>query len=186
MKQWPDGGMRMAGQISSRMLHSGKLECLRRLVLAFGAMASLTGCSSGHDHPMEDYTGRVSTVDAGTIRIWMDEGRQFTVVDVRTEGEYDSEGHVPGSELHPWSIYNRDAQRNEAFLQEMKAGFQPDATLVLLCSHGMRASQAAAALQEKAGFTSVYVFPGGFEGHKMQGYPGGDGWKAAGLPVEDW
>jgi rhodanese-related sulfurtransferase len=55
-----------------------------------------------------------------------------------------------------------------------------------LCSHGMRASQAAAALQEQAGFTSVYVFPGGFEGHHMQGYPGGEGWKAAGLPVEDW
>jgi rhodanese-related sulfurtransferase len=50
----------------------------------------------------------------------------------------------------------------------------------------MRASQAAAALQEKRGFTAVYVFPGGYEGHHMDGYPAGDGWKAAGLPFDEW
>jgi rhodanese-related sulfurtransferase len=173
-------------QISSGLLHGVKHGALRRLAVAVAALGALTGCSSGHSHPMEDYGGRVKTIDAPTMRIWIDEGRDFTIVDVRSEGEYDSDGHAPGSALHPWSIYNRDAERNKVFLEEMKAAFSPDATLVLLCSHGMRASQAAAALQEQAGFTSVYVFPGGFEGHHMQGYPGGEGWKAAGLPVEDW
>jgi rhodanese-related sulfurtransferase len=68
----------------------------------------------------------------------------------------------------------------------MTAEFEPDDTIVLLCSHAMRASQAAAALQEKRGFTAVYVFPGGYEGHHMDGYPAGDGWKAAGLPFDEW
>lgn len=145
----------------------------------------LSGCA-GHRHPDEDYTGRVKTVDAGTIRLWMEEARDFVIVDVRSEGEYDSHGRAPGSELHPWSIYNRDPQRNAAFIEEMRTAFPADATVVLLCSHGMRASQAAVALQEQAGFTSLYVFPGGYEGHHMAGYPAGDGWKAAGLSIEEW
>lgn len=178
--------MRLVGKILTPMLLAKRHAMLERLILAAVTMAVLMGCSSGHSHPTENYVGRVKTVDAATLRLWMNDGRDFTIVDVRSEGEYDSDGHAPGSELHPWSIYNRDAQRNEAFLEEMKARFQPDATIVLLCSHGMRASQAAAALQEQVGFTSVYVFPGGFEGHYMEGYPAGEGWKAAGLPVEDW
>ncbi len=153
--------------------------------LGLATVILLAGCG-GHEHPMEDFTSRVQTVDAATMRTWIDEGRDFTIVDVRSEGEYDSDGHAPGSELHPWSIYNRDAERNRVFIEEMTTLFPPDTTLVLVCSHGMRASQATAALQEQAGFTSVYVFPGGFEGHHMQGYPSGDGWKAAGLPLEDW
>ena len=49
----------------------------------------------------------------------------------------------------------------------------------------MRATHAAWELQEKKGFNEVYVFPGGFEGHHMHGYPAGDGWKSADLPLED-
>ena len=46
------------------------------------------------------------------------------------------------------------------------------------------ATQAAADLGEKAGFTNVYVFPGGVEGHHMDDYPAGDGWLDADLPYE--
>jgi len=175
----------MWGSISKMSLRAVR-DLFRRLALATIVLTTWAACAAGQEHRAENYIGRVQTVDAPTIQIWMDEGRDFTIVDVRSEGEYDSDGHAPDSQLHPWSIYNRDAERNRDFLKEMQAGFPPDATIVLVCSHGMRASQAAAALQEHAGFTAVYVFPGGFEGHHMEGYPGGDGWKAAGLPVEDW
>ena len=160
-----------------------RTACL--LSVLIGAVAWLGGCT-GHDHPSEDYTHRVRTADANTIRAWSAEGRPFTLVDVRSEGEFDSEGRAPGAELHTWSIFNRDPERNQAFLDEMSERFRSDETIVLLCSHAMRASQAAAALTEQRGFTSVYVFPGGYEGHHMKGYPAGDGWKAAGLPIEDW
>lgn len=159
------------------------------LIVLSSAGLLASGCAGHdhrHDHPDEDYTDRVNTADAATIRLWMEQERDFTIVDVRSEGEYDSHGRAPGSELHSWSIYNRDPERNEAFIEEMKARFEPDETILLLCSHAMRASQAAAALQEQAGFTAVYVFPGGYEGHHMAGYPAGDGWKAADLPIEEW
>ena len=156
--------------------------CFPMAALIIGLLA---GCA-GHDHPKEDFTGRVKTADAATIRGWMSEGRNFTIVDVRSEGEYDSDGHAPDARLHPWSIFNQNPERNQAFLAEITEEFEPDDTIVLLCSHAMRASQAAAALQEKRGFTSVYVFPGGYEGHHMEGYPAGDGWKAAGLPFDEW
>lgn len=176
----------MKDRAPDSMLQHSARERLHRFALAAVSFVVLTGCSSGHDAHGDSYVGRVKTVDAATITDWMSEGREFTIVDVRSEGEYDSDGHAPGSELHPWSIYNRDPERNKVFVQEMRETFRPDETIVLLCSHGMRASQAAAALQEQAGFTEVYVFPGGFEGHHMAGYPAGDGWKSAGLPVEDW
>jgi rhodanese-related sulfurtransferase len=171
------------GRSTSSLPGRGLSAVLPHSVLVIILLAS--GCAV-HEHPTEDFTGRVNTVDAATMRIWMAEGRDFTIVDVRSEGEFDSEGHAPGSELHSWSIFNRDPARNQAFLEEMSARFDRDAAIVLICSHAMRASQAAAALAEQRGFTAVYVFPGGYEGHHMEGYPGGDGWKAAGLPVEDW
>ena len=81
-----------------------------------------------------------------------------------------------------YSLRDRDA--NQAMLERAASRFAPDETLLVMCSHGMRATHAAWELQERFGFEIVYVFPGGFEGHHMEGYGGGDGWKAAGLPLE--
>lgn len=154
------------------------------MTLLFGVLLC-AGCA-GHSAADEvDYTALVKTVDASTIRQWMAEGRTFSIVDVRSTGEYENDGHVPAVDLHPYSLHNRDPMRNEAFVEEMEVAFDPDDTIVLICSHAMRASQAAHDLQRKAGFTNVYVFPGGYEGHHMKGYPSGDGWKSAGLPLAD-
>jgi rhodanese-related sulfurtransferase len=151
---------------------------------------AVAGCH-GHGQPHHgadepDYTRIVKTADADTIRAWDREGRPYILLDIRSEGEYDSDGHAPGAVLHPYSIYNRDPGRNEAFMGEVRAAFDRDATIVLLCSHAMRASQAASRMQKEAGFTNLYVFPGGYEGHHMSGYPSGEGWKAAGMPIEDF
>jgi len=154
-------------------------------VTALLGMLLCAGCAGHSAADDVDYTALVKIADAATIRQWMEQGRSFSVVDVRSTTEYENDGHVPDVDLHPYSIYNRDPMRNEAFMEEMEVAFEPDATIVLICSHAMRASQAAHDLQRKAGFTNVYVFPGGYEGHHMQGYPSGDGWKSAGLPLED-
>ena len=176
----------MRAVLSCRLQGRRRRAASARTAVFLAALLSV-GCSShdGHgDHDGTDYTTMVKTVDAATIRQWMDEGRDFTIVDSRSTGEYENDGHVPGSELHPYSLHNLDPMRNEAFVEEMEVAFEPDTTIVLICSHAMRASQAAVDLQTKAGFTNVYVFPGGYEGHHMDTYPSGDGWKAAGLPVE--
>ena len=44
---------------------------------------------------------------------------------------------------------------------------------------------AAWALQKESGFTEVYVYEGGYQGHEMAGYPSGPGWVFDGLPLED-
>lgn len=157
------------------------------LSLLAGMTAS--GCHGRHgaDHANDpDYTRIVKTVDAETIREWDREERAYVLLDIRSEGEFDSDGHAPGAVLHPYSIYDRDPERNRAFMEEVKAAFDRDATIVLLCSHAMRASQAAARMQSDAGFTNIYVFPGGYEGHHMANYPSGAGWKADGLPIEEF
>jgi rhodanese-related sulfurtransferase len=151
--------------------------------LAVGACQGQHG-QHGADDP--DYTKIVKTVDADTIRAWDREGKPYILLDIRSEGEFDSDGHAPGAVLHPYSIYNQNPERNLAFMEEVKAEFARDATIVLLCSHAMRASQAATRMQEEAGFTNLYVFPGGYEGHHMSNYPSGEGWKAAGMPIEDF
>jgi len=157
---------------------------LRLLVLVVIACAQ-TACS-GHDgHDQHgDYTGKVQAVDAPTVADWYAEGRDFRILDVRTEQEFEEDGRAPQAELVTWSYRSRKAGVNEAFIETVPERFGTDETIVILCSLGMRATEAAYALQQQAGFTEVYVFPGGYEGHHMAGFPAGDGWRAAGLPME--
>lgn len=152
------------------------------VLLALG----ITGCGLFSDAPPHrDYTALLKSADADTIKQWEQSGQEFVVLDVRTEREYKEDGHVDGSVLHPYSFNNKKRGQNERFLETVRKELEPDTTIVVLCGVGMRASQAAFDLQTKAGFTNVYVYGGGFEGHHMEDYPGGEGWKADGLPVED-
>ena len=146
----------------------------------------IAGCASdsGHETDSIDYTRTVKSADAAVIEKWQRENISYVVLDVRSEREYEEDGRVPGSVLQPYSFDNKKKGQNEAFLEGVSKRFGRDERIVVLCSHGMRATQATAELGEKAGFTNVYVFPGGVEGHHMSNYPGGDGWLAAGLPYE--
>jgi rhodanese-related sulfurtransferase len=154
--------------------------------LASLAILSLCACASdaGHNGNDVDYTKTVKSADAGVVQKWRSDDVPYVVVDVRTEKEHREEGRVPGSVLYPYSYNGKKKGVNEAFLANISRDFEPGDRLVILCSHGMRATQAAADLGEKAGFTNVYVFPGGVEGHHMDNYPAGDGWLDAGLPYE--
>lgn len=133
----------------------------------------------------DDFTGIVKYADAATVQEWYDEGREFVVLDVRTEKEYRQDGHIPDSVLEPYSLNKRKRKANDEMLARVAEDYGADTTLLVMCSHGMRATHAGFELQESKGFSNVYVFPGGFEGHYMSGYGSGDGWKAAGLPLED-
>ena len=146
----------------------------------------IAGCASesGHDADSIDYTRTVKSADATLIEKWQREDISYVVLDVRSEREHKEDGRVPGSVLQPYSFDNKKKGMNEAFLESVSKRFERDDRIVVLCSHGMRATQAAADLGDKAGFTNVYVFPGGVEGHHMSNYPGGDGWLAADLPYE--
>ena len=151
--------------------------------LTICAATGLTACSSGDDGH-HDYIARVQRIDATEINSWYADGRSFRILDVRTQSEFDNDGRAPGAELATWSYNGKVEGVNEAFMQTVPGRFDADETIVILCSLGMRASQAADELQRNAGFSQVYVFEGGYEGHDMEGFPSGPGWRASGLPME--
>ena len=148
-------------------------------------VALLVACGApGGPYP-DDFDGKVRTVGADELRAWEAAGKAFQILDVRTPGEFREDPRAPDAVLQTWSYDGKKRGVNEAFLEEVPRRFASDRTLVLLCSHGMRAAQAAWALQEQAGYSKVYVYGGGYEGHHMAGYPAGDGWIADGLPLAD-
>lgn len=86
----------------------------------------------------------------------------IVIVDVRSQGEYDS-GHLPGALHLPWdSITSRPG-----LLDAYK-----DKTIVTYCARGTRARAALKAL-ERAGYTRL--------GHLEGDIPA---WQQAGLPLE--
>lgn len=155
----------------------------RLIALGLGCLL-LAGNAGATEFP-EDFRGKVKAADADVVQRWYDQGQEFVVLDVRTPKEFRKDGRVPGSVNHSYTLRDREREKNRAMLDTVADTISPDTTVLVMCSHGMRATQAAWELQEEKGFSAVYVFPGGFEGHHMGGYPGGDGWKAAGLPLQD-
>lgn len=155
---------------------------------ALGLLAALVlvgGCSGPESDLPDDYEGKVRVIDAGEYLVWRESGRDFAILDVRTASEFRAGRHAPGAVLQPWSYDFQRPEVNDAFLADVTSRYPADHTLLLLCSEGMRASQAAWMLQQEAGYTRVHVFAGGYQGQDTAGYPRGAGWHAAGLPLDE-
>ena len=111
------------------------------------------------------------------------------IVDVRSRFEHEFVGRIPGAKLIEWRIYDANGEGgiashlNPLFVDQLKALYQPEETLLFLCRSAVRSHQAAEAAAA-AGFTSTYNILEGFEGDKdasdQRGLTGG--WRRAGLP----
>jgi rhodanese-related sulfurtransferase len=119
------------------------------------------------------YAGAVTPQEAHALR----EAGEATLVDVRTQPEWQFVGHVPDAPLIEWPRGGGPAQL-EAFVREIQGRFKPDEKLLLLCRSGVR-SHSAAELLARAGYKHAYNVLEGFEGE--QGL-GANGWRTAGLP----
>lgn len=119
------------------------------------------------------YAGAITPAEA---RLLHDAGAG-KLVDVRTAPEYQQVGHVPKTPLIEWPR-NGDAHALSAFVERFRGEYDHDEPLLLLCRSGARSHYAAHVLTQ-AGFERAYNVLEGFEG----GAPG-QGWIAAGLPVE--
>ncbi len=99
------------------------------------------------------------------------------LIDVRTDGEWDSIGIADVSSLGremrlvQW-ITQPGAIANDNFLAEASEGLALDTPIVLLCRSGGR-SQAAGTVMAEAGFTRAFNIIGGFEGSAQA-----SGWKS--------
>jgi rhodanese-related sulfurtransferase len=79
------------------------------------------------------------------------------IIDVRTPGEYQHDGHIPGSRLVPLSVL-------PVRMQEIPK----DRTIVCVCRSGARSYTACELLQKK-GYQNVYNLSGGMIGWKRAG-----------------
>ncbi len=119
------------------------------------------------------YAGAVTPQEAHRLS----EAGAATIVDVRTEPEWQFVGHVPGAPRIEWPRGGSDPDF-EAFLAVLNQRFDAARPLLFLCRSGVR-SHYAAALAARVGFRSTYNILEGFEGEHGAGH---NGWRAAGLP----
>lgn len=88
-----------------------------------------------------------------------DAGTEYILLDVRTQGEWENDGHIEGATLIP-------IEELSGRLGELP---DQDAEIVVYCRSGNRSNQAANLLAG-AGYTNIYDM-GGINDWKAAGYP---------------
>lgn len=78
-----------------------------------------------------------------------------TVIDIRTQGEWEETGIVPNSKL--LTFYD-DRGRSDpaAWLEKVKPFAKPDQPVVVICRSGNRTKAVSQFLSQQAGYTKVY------------------------------
>jgi rhodanese-related sulfurtransferase len=107
------------------------------------------------------------------------------LVDVRSIAEYYFVGHPEMAANVPLTFWDEKAQTlvpNDHFLEDIKARYKPEETLIFICRSGSRSLRAARLVRE-AGFSKVSSVEDSFEGEPdARGYRTVNGWKNSGLP----
>lgn len=105
---------------------------------------------------------RVRECTVHEVRVRLQDGQIFVLVDVREESEY-AAGRLPGAVHIGKGVIERDIEAKVP---------DPATPLVLYCGGGFRSALAAEAIQ-RMGYTNVLSMDGGWSG-----------WVNAGLPTE--
>jgi rhodanese-related sulfurtransferase len=121
-----------------------KIKLILFLLLTL-ILATLSGCSTDNNSSDLNY----SKITAKEAKEMMEDNSSVTILDVRTEEEYNT-GHIEGALLIPDTEISEKA---EEVLTDKSA------TILLYCRSGRRSALAAADLIE-LGYTNVYDFGG--------------------------
>ena len=100
----------------------------------------------------------VAQMDVRELHEKLKQDEAITLIDVRTPGEYQVDGHISGARLLPLSV-----------LQQRQDELPQDRPIAVICRSGNR-SQISCELLARGGFTAVNVSGGMLA------------WKRAGLP----
>lgn len=106
-----------------------------------------------------DAKERVREIHPPEVRAKLEAEANFTLVDVREDGEW-AAGHLPGAIHLGRGVIERDAHK---LLPD------PDAEIVLYCGGGSRSALAADTLQQM-GYKRVLSMAEGFGGWRNAGY----------------
>ena len=119
-----------------------------------------------HQHPprflkiVEDAKQRVRETTVDLVKVRMDRGEKFLLVDVREESEF-AKDHLPGAIHLGRGVMERDIEQRVPEL---------NTEMVLYCGGGFRSALAADNLQ-KMGYTNVISMDGGIRGWREKGFP---------------
>ncbi|MCA9924465.1 MAG: rhodanese-like domain-containing protein [Anaerolineales bacterium] len=101
----------------------------------------------------------VKQINVAELKEKLDADEPVVLVDVRTPGEYEYDGHIAGSRLIPLSV-----------LTSRTHEIPKDKTIVCVCRSGNR-SYTACEMLASQGFTDVINLSGGMIGWRRAGYP---------------
>ena len=118
-------------------------------VICFGmAILKFYSARMGRSSPAPQTGGGNSVLTAGEAKERLEANPDATLLDVRTQEEYDG-GHIPGAVCFP----------NEDILPELPLPFEKDAEILVYCRSGRRSAEAAEKLKHM-GYANVADFGG--------------------------
>ena len=164
---WSDGLPVFAGWVAEAgtpiyLVLDDADEALEQAVKALGRVGldHVEGVLAGSFEGWRDHglpMAGVGTVEAGRIEVDPAQ-RDLRVIDVRDDGEFETEGHIPGAS----HLYVGYVERE---LDRLQPPFDPETAVVVTCGVGHRASLAASMLLRR-GARDVRNLLGGMEAWK--------------------
>jgi rhodanese-related sulfurtransferase len=109
---------------------------------------------------VNDAKKRISETNVGEVKIKLDRGDKFYLVDVREESEW-NKGHITNAIYIGKGVIERDIEKKID---------NTEADIILYCGGGFRSALAADNLQ-KMGYSKVSSMDGGYSGWVKAGYP---------------
>ncbi len=104
---------------------------------------------------LDPLTRKAESIDPQNLKAWLDEGRDFTLLDTRNGYEMRM-----GTFAKAVGLGIEEFQDFEASLEKRKEKLNPEKPLVMFCTGGVRCEKAAFAARD-AGFKEVYQLEGG-------------------------
>lgn len=102
---------------------------------------------------------RIKETDVQTVKQWLEQKRDFVLIDNREESEW-AKGHIPNAIYLGRGILERDIEQRCPDLET---------EIVVYCGGGFRSALSVDNLQQM-GYTKVISMDGGFRGWKEAGY----------------
>jgi rhodanese-related sulfurtransferase len=109
---------------------------------------------------VNDAKKRISETNVEDVKIKLDRGDKFYLVDVREESEW-NKGHITNATYIGKGVIERDIEKKID---------NTEADIILYCGGGFRSALAADNLQ-KMGYSKVSSMDGGYSGWVKAGYP---------------
>ena len=109
---------------------------------------------------VNDAKKRISETNVEEVKIKLDRGDKFYLVDVREESEW-NKGHITNAIYIGKGVIERDIEKKID---------NTEAEIILYCGGGFRSALAADNLQ-KMGYSKVSSMDGGYSGWVKAGYP---------------